>query len=309
MAEHPNDLVDAEADISEEDIEWDINPAAAGKEETLVARVHRLGRLDRLIALAPTDDDVMKQMVLAAPGPVTIRDFTDDEVKVEEIAIVASDTLHRLEDFLALPSEVVSIYRALFLRLDSDKDYLITAMQLLEALLILTKRSISSGVLTYLFQLLEFIPENPSDRRVLLSLPKGSFLDPKDSFRAHVNFERVTFKQFVLVATLALRFVSSSDEVKQAMMSVRQADAADLLKRGMGLFRIHIYGTKSNEMQLDDLEIELKASGSFSQFEQDKIMSSIRDTGVESLTFLEYLTFLPLFMNIHGNILTNPLGN
>lgn len=57
----------------------------------------------------------------------------------------------------------------------------------------------------------------------------------------------------------------------------------------------------------EDIGLELKAGG-VSQRNEDSVMQHFRDQGIEELSFLDYLSYIPLFVFIHDNILSNPLS-
>jgi hypothetical protein len=60
-------------------------------------------------------------------------------------------------------------------------------------------------------------------------------------------------------------------------------------------------------IQVEDIGLELKAGG-VSQANEDNVMQHFADIGVQELSFLDYLAYIPLFVFIHDHILSHPLS-
>ena len=48
-------------------------------------------------------------------------------------------------------------------------------------------------------------------------------------------------------------------------------------------------------------------TGEFTPEIEEGILATLQDKGLYELNFVDYLSYLPLFLGIHGNIVANPL--
>lgn len=62
---------------------------------------------------------------------------------------------------------------------------------------------------------------------------------------------------------------------------------------------------ETGQISLDSLHLELLA-GRMESDRVDAIIDSFRDSGIDPVTFLDYVAYIPLFANIHQEIIANP---
>ena len=62
---------------------------------------------------------------------------------------------------------------------------------------------------------------------------------------------------------------------------------------------------KSGEIDLDTISIILKA-GRIADEHEEEVMSKFTDAGMYTLSFLDFLAYVPLFVDIHDDIHSNP---
>ena len=75
------------------------------------------------------------------------------------------------------------------------------------------------------------------------------------------------------------------------------------------------------QITLEDLSLELKSAGNFTPEVEKAIITTLQSKGLTELSFLDYLvcrprrsraltlaqSYMPMFLHVHGNIISNPL--
>lgn len=114
---------------------------------------------------------------------------------------------------------------------------------------------------------------------------------------------RVNLRQFSLAAALADRVNCLDPYIRDCVNKVDMSALVRKKKAAIAIFTLD--ANSSGEMTLDDIEIILDA-GRMKQSEKNVIMSALRrDTEGREVTFKDYLTYLPLFLNVHADIVNN----
>jgi hypothetical protein len=113
----------------------------------------------------------------------------------------------------------------------------------------------------------------------------------------------ITFEEFVMVAALCENITSLSAHVRAKI------DPAALLeKKRMAMLLFFVDAGQDCTMHLDDLVVLLDA-GRVSKEQQRPILDRLMAHGGDSITFLEYLAYLPLFLDLHQEIVSNTFND
>eukprot|EP00035_Acanthoeca_spectabilis_P037867 m.48068 g.48068 ORF g.48068 m.48068 type:complete len:830 (+) comp8895_c0_seq1:180-2669(+) len=192
-----------------------------------------------------------------------------------------------LEQFCIIDSEQQEKYDAVFkMLLGDDTDGLgLTQEEVIKGLKTLNKDLMNEKEMAYVTQTLDLFRGMLDDKN-----PDGT---PA----------RVNLRQFSLTAALADRVNSLDPYIRDCVNKVDISALVRKKKAAIGIFTLD--ANSSGEMTLDDIEIILDA-GRMKQSEKNEIMSALRrDTEGREVTFKDYLTYLPLFLNVHADIVNN----
>ncbi|XP_063953968.1 glutamic acid-rich protein-like [Lytechinus pictus] len=120
------------------------------------------------------------------------------------------------------------------------------------------------------------------------------------------DHSRITFKMFAVIGAICER-MTAMDAVGQALID--QSDLLDI-QRKMDLYSSMFYCNVSSErddnyVTVETLRIELKAGG-LNRFQEDYIISKMNPSEYNTVSFLDYMAYIPLFLSMHDNIIDNP---
>ncbi|EDV22378.1 uncharacterized protein TRIADDRAFT_58917 [Trichoplax adhaerens] len=121
--------------------------------------------------------------------------------------------------------------------------------------------------------------------------------------------KKLNFKLFTLVAALSEKVVALDGVVKN-MINKLTFDALDVkLQKCKELFYLldeDNFNRPSGVVTLDNLAIEL-AAGGLSHDQVRLVRKQFDKNNVGTVEFIDYLTYIPLFMEIHSHIISEPL--
>ena len=116
---------------------------------------------------------------------------------------------------------------------------------------------------------------------------------------------QLNFRMFAVTAALSQRVVGLEPMVKRLIDKMNFESLRTKLQKSKELFYL-LDERKEGVVRLDDLLIELK-SGGLTPEHQELVIAKFSEKGREYIDFLDFLTYVPLFVEIHGNICDNPL--
>lgn len=218
--------------------------------------------------------------------------------------MASSSTLTYLNHNSLLSPLKLAYFRSIFLKIDDDHDYVITPQQLFEGLKMVSRDRIGCTQFRYIMTVLDLVALDWKQAKATLKLKAGSFHDPKESLVLKLAFHVISFDEFVVLAMLTEKIVNLRGLANDAVNSLNPVLMRDLDK-AKNLFLMHT-GNTAKVISLEVLKIDLKCAGNFSLGQEEAIISAFRDRGIESLTFLDYLSYMPLFMGIHSHIVFSP---
>ncbi|XP_071962209.1 uncharacterized protein [Antedon mediterranea] len=156
---------------------------------------------------------------------------------------------------------------------------------------------------------------NISDIEPLLQQVNGQLITKKEcQYVYHVlnlpQRHKLNFKLFTVVAALSEK-VSRLEPFVKKMINKMDFEALDVkMQRAKELFQLledEDDETYPGEVTIDNLSVELQAGG----LSKDNIKFVVNKFGREGngiVDFLDFLTYLPLFIDIHGNIINDPFN-
>eukprot|EP00730_Choanoeca_flexa_P001338 TRINITY_DN10592_c0_g1_i8.p1 TRINITY_DN10592_c0_g1~~TRINITY_DN10592_c0_g1_i8.p1 ORF type:complete len:1087 (+),score=164.07 TRINITY_DN10592_c0_g1_i8:23-3283(+) len=115
----------------------------------------------------------------------------------------------------------------------------------------------------------------------------------------------VDFKLFTIVAALAERVTKLDDMIKDDIKQIRFDGLDARLKTALDLFYLNDHQHKGY-ISKEQLSVEFTA-GSLTEAHQAELISHFKKQGIINMSFLDFLAYMPLFINIHDNVMKNPL--
>lgn len=115
-----------------------------------------------------------------------------------------------------------------------------------------------------------------------------------------VEESAITTEQFAMAAAMAENILALDPKVRMSVVPKVFGDEE-------GHDVVNLFLADSGEdglMNLDDLE-SFMDTGNVDPEIKTKIMSQLREGGNTSITLLQYLTYAPLFLDIHNNLISN----
>ncbi|XP_078359153.1 uncharacterized protein LOC144643701 [Oculina patagonica] len=187
-----------------------------------------------------------------------------------------------LDDFLSkyciISEGQANYYRRIFKSFDEDKDGMLFPEDVLEALESVNSNLLSDSHITYIYRVLELCD---------CSLDSG-----------------VDMKLFSVIAAFSQR-VAVLDEFAKILISKLDFRELDFkLQRAKRLFLCYVDEAKKT-ISLEELMLGLTAGGLTAE-QKEQTLKILGRTA--SLDFLDFLTYIPLFIHIHDHILQDPLG-
>jgi len=192
-----------------------------------------------------------------------------------------------LEKHCILPPEKNEHYRKLFHKVDDNESGTLDQMELTRALKTLNANLISDNEIDYTVRVLEMMG--------------GAGIAAKN--RETGLFE-ITFEQFAAIAALSEK-VAALDKATKFTINDMDFDALETkMLKAKELF--HLNDPKGEgEIPLDTIEVILKAGRIAPEHEED-VMTKLEEKGFHTLSFLDFLAYVPLFVDIHDDINSNP---
>lgn len=118
------------------------------------------------------------------------------------------------------------------------------------------------------------------------------------------------YRMFITIAALSER-VTAMDEMLAGMLDsldFRDARALKLkIMKGRQLFYLAEGAKTSGTMSFDELE-NICAAGNVDMAVADDLVQAVEEDGRPEIEFLDFLTYLPMFMQVQSDITNNPLG-
>lgn len=187
-----------------------------------------------------------------------------------------------LDDFLTkycIISEGQSnYYKRIFKTFDEDKDGVLFPEDVLEALESVNSNLLSDSHISYIYRVLELCD---------CSLEAGA-----------------DFKLFSVVAAFSQRVAVLDEFAKILIMKLDFRELDYKLQKAKRLFLCYVDETKKT-ISLEELMLGLTAGG----LTADQRKETLKVLGkTTTLDFLDFLTYIPLFIHIHDHILQDPLG-
>ncbi|XP_022791959.1 uncharacterized protein LOC111331165 isoform X2 [Stylophora pistillata] len=191
------------------------------------------------------------------------------------------DSAH-LDDFLSkyciISEGQANYYRRIFRSFDEDKDGFLFPEDLLEALESVNSNLLSDSHISYIYRVLELCD---------CSLDSG-----------------VDLKLFSVIAAFSQR-VAVLDEFAKILISKLDFRELDFkLQKAKRLFLCYV-DEATKTISLEELMLGLTAGG-LSDDQKEQTMKILGKTAC--LDYLDFLTYIPLFIHIHDHILQDPLG-
>ena len=115
-----------------------------------------------------------------------------------------------------------------------------------------------------------------------------------------------SFEEFASVVLLVEKIRNLDSFLRQTIQALNPRQFQDSFAKAKQLYYCND-PTGQGSIGLEVIELELRA-GNVSTDRRKNIMHYLADQGLEELTFLDYLSYLPLFIHIHENVLDNPLA-
>lgn len=208
-----------------------------------------------------------------------------------EKALANSSTIELLEKYCLLNPTQLLLLREIFLRIDEDHDFLITPNQMFDGIQLATHFAMSMQQTVFLMEVTELTARNRKETRGKLAIPPGGFPNDHESLKMSVIFSHMSYKRFVLVATLAQRICGLSAHVKDIMKGLDPRTMADSLRKAKGLFHLTADVNESHCISLEELSIEMKSAGNFSLETEESILTTLQSAGVDKLTYIDFCLF------------------
>jgi len=204
------------------------------------------------------------------------------EVQVQGPAYDRRGVHSELDDFLTkyciISEGQANYYHRIFKTFDEDNDGFLFPEDVLEALESVNSNLLSDSHISYIYRVLELCD---------CSLDAGA-----------------DFKLFSVVAAFSQR-VAVLDEFAKILISKLDFRELDFkLQRAKRLFLCYVDEAKRT-ISLEELMLGLTAGGLTAEQKEQTLKVLGKTT---ALDFLDFLTYIPLFIHIHDHILQDPLG-
>eukprot|EP00042_Codosiga_hollandica_P035860 m.268977 g.268977 ORF g.268977 m.268977 type:complete len:929 (+) comp54734_c0_seq2:265-3051(+) len=116
----------------------------------------------------------------------------------------------------------------------------------------------------------------------------------------------VDLNLFCVIAALSERVVALDPIVADCLNKTDFQALQKKLKKARDMF-VALNPSRSGAIPLDVLRIELKA-GRISEEHEEEAVGYLIQQGLQDLSFLDFMVYLPLFLDIHSDILSFPLS-
>ena len=212
------------------------------------------------------------------------RKEVDVVVEVEEVTV--KPALDFLGKHCILPPEKKMQYQNLFDQVDKDNSKKLDNFELTHALKALNANLINDKEIEYTMRILD--------------LMQSAGVASTDE---HGNKE-ITVEQFMAIAALSEK-ISSLDKATKGVINDMNFEALEKkMMKAKDLYWIND-PEQTGEIDLDTISIILKA-GRIADEHEEEVMEKFREAKMYTLTFLDFLAYVPLFVDIHDDIHANP---
>jgi Ca2+-binding EF-hand superfamily protein len=195
------------------------------------------------------------------------------------------------KDFLALhcilTPEKIASFKSLFVQVDVDNTNMLNKDELTQALVSMNA-NLSLAEVDYTMKVLELMGET------------GTAFKNEDTGEIELSFE-----QFATIAALSEKVSALDGATRKATNDMDFEALEQKMLKAKDIF--FLYDTKNaGEIPLEDVQMILKAGRIAVEHEQE-VMEQLAGRGMDSLSFLDFLAYVPLFMDIHEDINANAL--
>lgn len=195
-------------------------------------------------------------------------------------------SLNYLTDNCVINASKLRRYKHIFHKCTKEKpDIALTPEELIYALKRVNKWCISKAEIKFIFYVLDLLGEDASGYH--------------------------DFKAFAAIAALSERVAPMEHLIKGF---VDGADFDSLRKKldrandmFLNLFKESEERDNYGAIDLDELEYVFRAGG-LSNDEVEDILQALRENEMDPLTYLDYLAYIPMFIDIHAKIIENPFA-
>eukprot|EP00043_Microstomoeca_roanoka_P016890 m.174637 g.174637 ORF g.174637 m.174637 type:complete len:1017 (-) comp16541_c0_seq1:891-3941(-) len=213
--------------------------------------------------------------------------FTDN-IDINESDAITNDAIKYACQYTILDPERVKYYLKVFRAVDVNHDQVLDHHELARGL-----RHINNNLITD--REMDFV------LRVLDVINSGMTKDAMQKDR------RISFRLFSVVAALSERVTKLDSAVRNKIGTMDYRALEAKLRLAKHLFYVNDL-RKNGTISIEALEIEMQA-GNLKSSHRQEVLEQITKEGLDELTFLDYLAYIPLFLDIHDAILDNPLDD
>jgi hypothetical protein len=144
---------------------------------------------------------------------------------------------------------------------------------------------------------------------ILLDFVEAGVIDPLHKTGDLTEDVTVNFKIFCVLAAISEQLVSMHPSLAKFMVGEEPQKLRKNLTKAkdwfMTMFMDNDYQA-AGAISLDDFELEMRA-GRADPFVITTVVDTLRLQGLDELSFLDYLSYLPMFANLHEQVMVNPL--
>jgi len=206
------------------------------------------------------------------------------EVEVEEVTV--KPALDFLAKHCILPPEKRVQYQNLFDQVDVDNSKKLDNFELTHALKALNANLINDQEIEYTMRILDLM----TSAGVASTDEQGQKV--------------ITAEQFMCIAALSEKIAALDKATKDSLNDMNFDALEKKMMKAKDLFWLND-PEKSGEIDLDTISIILKA-GRIADEHEEEVMMKFADAGMHTLSFLDFLAYVPLFVDIHDDINSNP---
>eukprot|EP00037_Helgoeca_nana_P020158 m.199005 g.199005 ORF g.199005 m.199005 type:complete len:366 (-) comp25158_c0_seq4:67-1164(-) len=206
------------------------------------------------------------------------------QMKLAEILAISNPEDTAVSTFLSrmcvLSESTIAGYRRVYDMLSKNRTATLNAPQLCSALQTVCQNKVLGGEMDFVVELLDLL--------------KG------DGPFASDPIQTVNFEQFMMAAALSESIVNLSPEVRKM---INCDDLAQQKSKAILMFFID--ANEDCMLTLEDLSVLMDA-GRIDEGQKQVVLGYLGEFG-DSITFLQYLSHLPLFLQLHREIVENTL--
>jgi Ca2+-binding EF-hand superfamily protein len=215
------------------------------------------------------------------------------KLEFKEIEIDPKGAPKTTVDFLALhcilPPHQITRFKQLFEQVDVDSSNTLDKDELTQALLSMNA-NLTLAEVDHTMRVLELLGGT------------GTCFRNTDTSEIEVTFE-----QFATIAALSEK-ISSLDATTKKVANDMNFEALEMkMQRAKEIFFLHDT-MNEGEIPLDQVQIILK-SGRIAEEHQHQVMTRLAAQGFDSLSFFDFLAYVPLFVDIHDDIVSHTLSS